>query len=144
MYVKRRAVTEGYKRVVQSVVCAEVPSFFVFCFFGSLCRKTRQRINKKRRMRAAVVYCLASRLVASCKTSMSTPLGGSCTYLTTDPLMKQLRTLVMCGYRSGSTTDTFVSLMFRYWSTLCSVPAMARSFFSSTTTCFPTKDLKYE
>ena len=48
MYVKRRAVTEDYKRVVQSVVCAEVPSFFVFCFFGSLCRKTRRRENKKK------------------------------------------------------------------------------------------------
>lgn len=34
----------------------------------------------------------ASLLVASCRISMSTPSGGSCTYRTTDPLMKQFLT----------------------------------------------------
>ena len=31
----------------------------------------------------------------------------------------------------------WVSLMFRSWSTECSVPVIARSFFSSTVTCQP-------
>ena len=34
--------------------------------------------------------------------------------------------------------------MFRYWSTECSVPRTARSFFSSTTTSLPTSVLKKE
>jgi len=34
----------------------------------------------------------ASRRVASCKMSVSTLPGGSCTYRTTEPRMKQLRT----------------------------------------------------
>ena len=65
-------------------------------------------------------------------------------YLTTDPLMKQFLTESMCGYFSGSVTETSVSLMLRYWSTECRVPQMERSFFSSTTTSFPTRDLKNE
>jgi hypothetical protein len=42
-----------------------------------------------------------------------------------------------CGKRSFSTTSVFVSLMLMYWSTECSVPRMARSFLSSTTTTLP-------
>ena len=45
-------------------------------------------------------------------------------HLTTEPRMKQFLTLSMCGYRSGSVTLISVSLMFRYWSTLCNVPVM--------------------
>jgi len=79
--------------------------------------------------------------------------------------MKQLRTLFMCGKRASSTTCVFSSLMFRYWrtklpaqrllapqaeraedgrtwSTECSVPTMARSFFNSTVICLPTRVLK--
>ena len=65
-------------------------------------------------------------------------------HLTTDPLMKQFLTESMCGYFSGSVTETSVSLMLRYWSTEWRVPQMERSFFSSTTTSLPTRDLKNE
>lgn len=41
----------------------------------------------------------------------------------------------MWGNLSSLTTLTLSSLMFMYWSTECSVPVMARSFFSSTVTC---------
>lgn len=40
----------------------------------------------------------------------------------------------MCGYFCSFTTRMLFSLMFRYWSTLCSVPVIAKSFFSSTVT----------
>lgn len=50
----------------------------------------------------------------------------------------------MCGYFSWSTTLVFSSFMLRYWSTECSVPLIARSFFSSTVTSLPTNSLKYE
>lgn len=43
--------------------------------------------------------------------------------------------LTMCGYLASLTTLVWLSLMFRYWSTECSTPVMARSFFSSTVTC---------
>ena len=48
----------------------------------------------------------------------------------------------MCGNFSSSTTLVFRSLILRYWSTACSVPRIARSFFSSTMTSFPTSVLK--
>jgi len=44
------------------------------------------------------------------------------------------RTDSMCGYFCSFTTRMLFSLMFRYWSTLCSVPVIAKSFFSSTVT----------
>lgn len=47
-------------------------------------------------------------------------------YRTTDPRMKQFLTLSMCGYLSGSVTLMSVSLMLRYWSTLCNVPVMLK------------------
>lgn len=78
---------------------------------------------------------LASRLVASWRMSMSTNWCGSCTYLTTEPRMKQFRTELMCGYRSSSTTFVFINLMFRYWSTETRTPEIAMSFLSSTVTC---------
>jgi len=86
----------------------------------------------------------ASLLVASCKISTSTPSGGSSTYRTTDPLIKQFFTDNICGYLSCSTTLVFSNLMLRYWSTECRVPLMAKSFFNSTVTSFPTSSLKYE
>lgn len=86
----------------------------------------------------------ASLLVASCKISTSTPSGGSSTYRTTDPLIKQFFTDSICGYLSCSTTLVFSNLMLRYWSTECRVPLMAKSFFNSTVTSFPTNSLKYE
>lgn len=54
-------------------------------------------------------------------------------YRTTEPRMKQFLTLSMCGYFSGSVTLMSVSLMLRYWSTLCKVPVMlqVRSFNKS-------------
>jgi len=48
----------------------------------------------------------------------------------------------MCGYLASLTTFTLFSFTFRYWSTECSVPVMARSFFSSTVTSLPTSVLK--
>lgn len=50
----------------------------------------------------------------------------------------------MWGYFSSSTTLVFSSFILRYWSTECSFPVIARSFFNSTVTCFPTNSLKYE
>lgn len=41
----------------------------------------------------------------------------------------------MCGYLVSFCTCVLVSLMLRYWSTECSVPVIAKSFFSSTVTC---------
>lgn len=71
--------------------------------------------------------------------------------------------ITMWGYFSVSVTLISVSFMLRYWSTECRVPQMLkiryiiynglfwkyhisylRSFLSSTTTSFPTKDLKNE
>ena len=81
-------------------------------------------------------------------TVIKVPYNNRCvlhvSYLTTDPLMKQFLTESMCGYFSGSVTETSVSLMLRYWSTEWRVPQMERSFFSSTTTSLPTRDLKNE
>lgn len=54
------------------------------------------------------------------------------------------RELTMCGYFCSLTTCTLLSLIFKYWSTECNIPVMARSFFSSTVTSLPTKVLKYE
>uniref|UniRef100_A0A2M4C952 Putative secreted protein n=1 Tax=Anopheles marajoara TaxID=58244 RepID=A0A2M4C952_9DIPT len=86
----------------------------------------------------------ASFLAASCSNCVSTSSPGSCTYRTTEPRMKQFFTDSICGYFSGSVTLISVSFMLRYWSTECSVPQILRSFFSSTTTSFPTRDLKKE
>ena len=54
----------------------------------------------------------------------------------------QWRARTMCGNFSSSTTLVFRSLILRYWSTACSVPRIARSFFSSPMTSFPTSVLK--
>lgn len=77
----------------------------------------------------------ASRLVASCRTSTSIASDGICTYLTTEPRMKQLRTDFRWGWIASSTTWVCFSLIFRYWSTETRTPETARSFFSSTVIC---------
>ena len=43
--------------------------------------------------------------------------------------------LTRCGYFWSSRTFVLWSLMFRYWSTECSVPDIFKSFFSSIVTC---------
>ena len=49
---------------------------------------------------------LASRLVASCSASTSTPSDGSCTYRTTDPRMKQFFTDACTRAREGADVST--------------------------------------
>lgn len=63
-------------------------------------------------------------------------LSTSCTYPSSKPDRRHYlaRTDSMCGYFCSFTTRMLFSLMLRYWSTLCSVPVIARSFFSSTVT----------
>ena len=51
----------------------------------------------------------------------------------------------MWGYFCSFITIVLFSLMFKYWSTECSVPLMAKSFFSSTVTCMAHRhDVTYE
>jgi hypothetical protein len=47
-----------------------------------------------------------------------------------------------CGHRSSSTASALSSLMFRYWSTLLSVPRICTSFLSSTVISCSTSVLK--
>lgn len=63
------------------------------------------------------------------------PVSLAWMYRTTEPRMKQFTMDSMWGYLSGLATLMLFSLMLRYWSTECSVPVMARSFFSSTVIC---------
>ena len=82
--------------------------------------------------------------VASCNNSVSTSIGLICTYRTTLPRIKQFFNTHNCGYRSLLTMFTDVSLIFKYWSTLWSVPVRTTSFLSSTAISFPTNVLKKE
>jgi len=54
-------------------------------------------------------------LVASCNNPVSTSSLGSCTYRITDPRTKQFFREVSWGYRSGDTTRTEESLIFKYY-----------------------------
>ena len=93
------------------------------------------------------IYFLAgafSFLAASWSSSVSTSSGGIWIYLTTLPRTKQFWSATNWGYFSGLITLTFSSLMFKYWSTLCNVPVITTSFFSSTAISFPTRVLKNE
>ena len=67
--------------------------------------------------------------VASCNNWVSTSSAGNWTYLTTEPRIKLDLTEDIWGCFSGSVTLMSVNLMFKYWSTLCRVPQMDKSFF---------------
>jgi len=58
---------------------------------------------------------------------VSTSEAGSCTYLMTEPRMKQFFTDCMCGNCATSSTLMFSNFTFKYWSTECSVPRIDRS-----------------
>jgi hypothetical protein len=111
----------------------------------------------------------ASLLVASSSSAVSTAPPGRCTYRTTEPRMNMsfvehcawlaLLPLVLpantkharqnahaertrCGHLSSSVASALSNLMFRYWSTLFSVPRMHTSFLSSTVISESTSVLK--
>ena len=91
---------------------------------------------------AAFVAGAFSFRVASCKSSTSTCSGGICMYRTTEPRTKHDFNEINWGYCSGLTILTCMSLIFKYWSTECSVPVRTTLFFNSTATSLPTNVLK--
>lgn len=109
------------KLPVHISLCLNMPVFYHLCLFWA-----------------------ASLRAASCSSWVSHSSAGSWTYRTTDPRIKQFFTDNIWGYLSGSVTVMSVNFMFRNWSTECRVPQILRSFFNSTTTSFPTSDLKKE
>lgn len=118
-----------------------------YCWYNCNCTYLIRQINSLyvwNRCCYLDLFCTASFLAASCNNCVSTSSAGNCTYRTTDPLIKQFFTDSMWGYLSGSVTLISVSFMLRNWSTECNVPHILKSFFNSTTTSFPTKDLKNE